>query len=237
MTNRETSAAAQSLQPESWAQPLRKESLGDAAFNTIRVALMEGYLKPGELLHLRPLSVRFGVSVTPMREALLRLMSCNALALDDRGTVMVPVLTKSELLEVWEIRAELESRAVRITADRITDAEIEALVVLNQEIADCIAAKDFAAAVRGNTRFHVAMAKLSGRRVLYELVEDLWVRTGPILWHSFDHKAPRWKPSRHNEILEALRQRDATAAGTALREEILAGSTSYLHFAAPDPQT
>lgn len=220
---------------DGWARPIVKQNLGDVAWRTIRGALMEGHLKPGEPLHLRPLSARFGISVTPMREALLRLVSANSLTMDDRGTVMVPALTRAEVQEIWEIRAMLEGRAAGFAAERATADEIAALSTLNDEIVAHVQARDFSAAVRANTRFHLALAGLARRPVLSEMIEGLWVRTGPLLWHAYDREAPRWTPAKHLTIIAALRARDAAAARAEVSAEILTGMQGFMTFAAPDP--
>ncbi|WP_088625420.1 GntR family transcriptional regulator [Oceanicola sp. 22II-s10i] len=220
--------------PEGWARPIVKESLADIACRTIRTALMEGHLKPGEVMHLRPMSARFGISVTPMREALVRLVSANALAMDERGTVVVPELTQPELREIWEIRAEMEARAAGFAAARVTPDEIARLRALNDTITAAIADKDFAGAVRGNTRFHLMLSQLAGKPVLAELIESLWIRTGPILWHAYDRQAPRWTPSRHLQIIEALENRDSAMAADSIRKEILKGAEGFVRFATPE---
>ncbi|MDF1856588.1 GntR family transcriptional regulator [Pseudooceanicola sp.] len=217
-----------------WAAPIVKENLADVAWRSVRAALMEGHLKPGEPLYLRPMSHRFGISVTPMREALVRLVSTNALSMDERGTVIVPALTQSEVREIWEIRAELEGRAAAAAAARVTAADIAALEALNGQIIENVQAKDFAAAVRDNTRFHLMLAALSHKPVLIEMIEGLWIRSGPLLWHAYDKSAPPWNPSKHMEIIDALKSGDAKAAYKTLSREVLAGMNGFLLFAEPE---
>ncbi|MGR3321016.1 MAG: GntR family transcriptional regulator [Pseudooceanicola sp.] len=219
----------------SWAQPIQRENLADVAFRAIRKALMEGHLRPGEPLHLRPLSSRFRISVTPMREALLRLVSANALAMDDRGTVIVPALSQSQVREIWEIRAELEAKSAGIAAGLVTADELAELRALNGQIVADVERRDFAAAVRANTRFHLRLAALSRRPILAEMIETLWIRTGPLLWHAYDRQAPRWTPNNHLAILSALAAGDAEAASETLRGEVLNGMAGFMKFAEPDP--
>ncbi|WP_375690123.1 GntR family transcriptional regulator [Pseudooceanicola sp. LIPI14-2-Ac024] len=229
-------AAADQINPgPAWARPIVKESLADVAFRTLREALMEGHLKPGEALHLRPMSQQFGISVTPMREALLRLVSAGALMMDDRGTVTVPAFTRSQVQEIWGIRAELEGYAAAEAASRITAGEIAELKALNNGIVASVKARDFSGAVRGNTRFHIALAAASGQPILVEMIEGLWVRTGPLLWYSYDREAPRWTPSKHLTIIEALEARDAAAARRDIAAEIITGMQGFMKFAEPDP--
>ena len=103
-----------------WAKPIERENLSDRAYTTIRNALMRGQLKPGERLRLRPLSERFGISLTPMREALLRLVFERAMTFDERGTVVVPSLTLAQLQEIRSIRMDLEGKAAASAAAHVT---------------------------------------------------------------------------------------------------------------------
>ncbi len=90
--------------------------------------------------------------------------------------------------------------------------------------------------MRRNTRFHLSLARLARKPVLAEMIEGLWIRTGPLLWHAYDREAPRWTPDMHLRIIEALKAGDATAARAALHAEILNGMAGFAKFAAPDPE-
>lgn len=220
-------------QPEEWAKPLVKENLSERAYLELRAALMRGQLRPGEKLLLRPMSARFGISATPMREALLRLASEKALTLDARGTALVPTLTLEQLLEIRAIRVDLEGRGAAAAALRASGAEVEALAALHARISACHERRDFAAAVDLNTGFHLALCAMAGLPILHEIVEGLWVRCGPILSHLYDGGLPDWEPHPHLRVIAALRARDAEAARDAIREDIERGGQGLLdHVAA-----
>ncbi len=87
------------------------ERLSQRAYQAIRVALRSGELRPGQRLILRPLAAKLGLSATPVREALLRLVSEQALGLDERNSVLVPTLGADEIEELRELRLDLEGRA------------------------------------------------------------------------------------------------------------------------------
>ena len=84
-----------------------------------------------------------------------------------------------------------------------------------------------------------------GHGFLLELVEGLWVRTGPTLWHADAARAPRWRPGPHVDLIAALRARDPDAARAAMRIDVdrwLRGYLAYAadtetHDAAPPPAT
>ncbi|ACB22362.1 GntR family transcriptional regulator [Methylobacterium radiotolerans] len=215
-----------------WVRPIVKESLSERAYRELRLALMRGQLRPDTRLRLRPMSARFGISATPMREALLRLVAEKALALDARGSVVVPRLTLDQLLEIRAIRTDLEGRAAAAGAAR-DSAEVDALEAIHAQISQCHASRDFARAVNLNTEFHLTLCKIGQMPILYEIVELLWVRCGPILSHLYDDGVPDWEPHPHRRIIDALRDRDPVAARDAVREDIeRGGSGLFAHVRA-----
>ncbi|MGX9854544.1 GntR family transcriptional regulator [Limimaricola variabilis] len=220
--------ASPSSPDQSWATHIPKENLGDRAYSTIRDALMRGQLKPGEKLLLRPVSKQFGISVTPMREAFLRLISIDALALDHRGTVVVPTLTAEQLLEIRGIRLDLEGRAAAAAARRATPEAIEGLAQIHHQIGSCLERREFNDAVDLNTRFHLELCRIAELPILLEIVENLWVRCGPIISHLYDAGIPDWSPHPHDQVIDALRARDAEAARAAIQWDIEHGGQGLL---------
>ena len=99
-----------------WIKPIQRQNLSELAYVNLRDALMQGQMKPGEELPLRPISRSFGISATPMREALLRLVTESALEMDSRGRISVPHLTRAALMEVRKLRGFLEGNAAREAA-------------------------------------------------------------------------------------------------------------------------
>jgi DNA-binding GntR family transcriptional regulator len=205
---------------DDWARPISRESLSERAYGELRAALMRGRLKPGERLLLRPTSARFGISATPMREALLRLVSERALSLDARGTVIVPRLTRDQLLEIRTIRMDLEGRAAGRAAELASEADISALAAIHDEIAQCHRSDDFDRAIGLNTRFHLELCRLGRMPILLEIIEGLWVRCGPLLSHLYDAGLPDWEPHPHLRVIAALQEGSADAAAEAIREDI-----------------
>lgn len=211
-----------------WLQPVVKESLGEQAYQALRSALMRGQLRPGAKLRLRPLSQRFGISATPMREALMRLVAEKALTLDGRGTVVVPRLTLDQLLEIRAIRVDLEGRGAATAARLASAAEIAGLAAIHAQISTCHERTDFATAVHLNTEFHLELCRLARLPIVHELVEGLWVRCGPILSHLYDAGLPDWEPHPHLRVIHALEARDPETARNAIREDIERGGQGLL---------
>lgn len=212
-----------------WVQPIVKENLSDRAYSVLRDALMRGQLKPGQQMRLRPMSARFGISPTPMREALLRLVFERALVVDARGTVTVPHLTYDQLIEIRSIRVDLEGRTAAAAALTATESEIAHLDGIQDQIMDCHRTGAFDRAIDLNTEFHLALCRLGNLPITYDLVEGLWVRCGPILSHLYDAGVPdNWDPHPHARIITALRERDPDGAREAIQVDIEHGGKGLL---------
>ncbi len=231
MSKKNAVSAESTFETEGWARPIVKENLSDRAYAELRNALMCGRLKPGDQLPLRPLSERFGISATPMREALTRLVVERALTLDARGTVTVPRLTLDQLIEIRAIRVDLEGRCAEQAALHATEAQIDALAAIHEQIIAAQGQQDFLAAIDFNTQFHLEICRMSGLPITAELVEGLWVRCGPILTHLYDSGVPKgWNPHPHLRIIDALRVRDPAEARRAMQFDIENGGKGLIDF-------
>lgn len=231
MSTRTLKIDTESGKAHAWASPITKENLGDRAYFALRAALMGGQLKPGEKLLLRPMSKRFGISATPMREALLRLVSLDALALDARGTAMVPELTLAQLIEIRNIRLDLEGRAAAAAATAATDAQIDALEDIHTRLSRAFEAGEHAEAINLNTQFHLALCRAGGMPIVLEIVENLWVRCGPLLSHLYDGGNPFREIHPHLTVIEGLRACDPAKVRTAICHDIEHGGEALLRHA------
>ena len=207
---------------------LSKDSLSDRAYEAIRLALMQSRLRPGERLLLRPLSQQLGLSATPVREALLRLVSEQALVLDERGTAMVPVLDRATLLEIRDLRVDLEGRTAARAALVATQDEIDELRRVHDELVEATERQAFARAIELNETFHFRLCALGRSRLAYQFVATLWMRCGPILSHLYDNGVMAWDVHPHLRVLAALADRDPEAARRAIADDILRGGQELL---------
>lgn len=231
MSDRRRKAVEDDAQPTDWMRPLPRENLSDRAYSELRAALMRGQLTPGDQLRLRPISARFGISATPMREALTRLVVERALTLDARGTVTVPTLTRAQLMEIRAIRVDLEGRAAAGAALIATPDQIDGLAAIHDQISQAQREGRFIDAIEQNTRFHLTLCRMAALPICYEMVEGLWVRCGPILSHLYDAGVPAdWEPHPHLRIVDALRAADPEAARAAIRTDIENGGQGLLDY-------
>ncbi|WP_245870219.1 GntR family transcriptional regulator [Teichococcus rhizosphaerae] len=209
---------------------ISRDSLSERAYQEVRSALMLSRLRPGERLLLRPLAARLGISATPVREALLRLVSEQALLMDERGTVVVPSIDRTRFLEIRALRCQLEGQAGAAAAARAGPAEIAALGAIHARLVEAEARGDFPAALQCNEQFHFGLCRLAGLPVLLGLVEILWMQCGPLLSHLYAEGARNLPRHGHLEALEGLRRRDAAMVRAAVVRDIEEGGRPLLDF-------
>lgn len=212
-----------------WIKPIQRQNLSELAYTNLRRALMEGRMKPGDDLPLRPISKSFGISATPMREALLRLVTERALDIDGKGRISVPHLTRATLVEIRTVRGFLEGNAARQAAQSAAPEAVDALERLHEDLARAQDAGDFERAIGLNTAFHLKLCEIARLPVSYEVVSNLWVRCGPLLSHLYDGGLPpNWDPHPHVRIVTAIRAGDPDAAYDALNMDIDGGGAGLL---------
>lgn len=202
---------------------VRTESLAMQAYRHFRKQLMAGRYKPGQKIKLKEVSEELGISATPIREALGRLVSEHALFQIDRRSVRVPVMDASRYRHISDVRILLEGEAAARAAADASEDEILALEAIHGALCDAhdLGAMEELMAV--NERFHHALCSMAHMPVLLHLVENLWLQCGPTMnaFRDYPPRAPRQKHA-HLMIIAALRQRDPDAARQALALDIRA---------------
>jgi DNA-binding GntR family transcriptional regulator len=196
----------------------------DRVFEQIERAIVTGELAPDSRLGEETLAERFGVSRGPLREALRQLEGRGLVVRMPHAGVRVVALGRSDLVELYEIRANLEGLACRLAAQRISDAEADALETLLQRHGDEEGLRTGTAYFQehGTFDFHFAIARLSKSRRLEKLLcDDLYSLTRLFRFRT-GHKPgrPRQAYDEHLRICEALRQHDGELAELLMRRHV-----------------
>lgn len=205
---------------------VNKDNLSARIYAQMRSALMNGQFEPGERLTISALAEQFGTSITPVREAIFRLVSERALEMRAATAVHVPHLDAGRLREVQLIRVELEGAAAERAAQLITEKQLAELTKIHQRFLSA-AARDPAQASLLNRDFHFALLHVANMPILEGIVENAWVLMGPFL-RMFHVHIPKRELSAdehlHHQVLEALRKRDAKGARAAIQDDIRWGN-------------
>lgn len=207
---------------EAGAEPIDRANLSETLYRRIREALMNGHYLPGERLRIGALAEQYGVSITPVREAIFRLVSEGALVMRAATAVSVPVLTADQLREIQLTRLLLEGACAERAAQLADAATVDALADLHRRYIEAWRT-DPVAASRFNREFHTALACAAQAPVMVGVIKAMWAMMGPII-NTF-HVA--LKPRRisveehcHWDVIRALRRRDPTAAREAIQADI-----------------
>ena len=194
------------------SDPIRVDSVADLAYERIRGYVLGGEVMPGARLGQVELAERFGISRTPVREALRRLAGEGLVDLHSNRGFRVADLGLDAVLRRLEVRAILEPGIAALAAERRTGRDLELMKVA---IADEAEARDGIEAHDASRRFHIALARASGNEELVRVIESLWlVEVGRRLL--FRRSAePDWQrtdASEHREVLAAVHEGRATDA-------------------------
>ncbi len=197
--------------------PDERQPLLDA-YSLILAAIDDGIYKPGDRLVESELAERFGVSRTPIREALQRLETQSLLSRDGRSLI-VASLDHNQLAELYVVRAQLEGLAARLAAKHASVEEIR--VMRDMVIDDRRLEKDPKALSRANKRFHRQIHLASHNRFLVQQL-DLVHRSMALLATTSLEAEGRGRTAldEHDAIVEAIARGDGEAADRALREHI-----------------
>lgn len=201
--------------------PLHRENMTARIYREVKGKLMTGQLQPGQTITLRSLSDSLGVSQTPVREALMQLVSERALTLSPGRSVQVPVLGASELQELRDIRLELESFAGRVAARNATPELLKDLARIHKSLTAARKRGDRDALLNANFEFHFALYSAAQMPYLLSLIENLWVQTASYLTFMYQPPFPRLTGGHpHSAIIAALKRHDVDGVIGAIRRDI-----------------
>lgn len=188
------------------------------AYALILDAIDVGVYKPGDRLVESELAERFGMSRTPIREALQRLETQSLLERDGRSLI-VASLNHNQLAELYVVRCELEGLAARLAAKHATDEEIRVLRAMVQE--DLKLLDDPKALARANRRFHKQVHLASHNSFLVQQL-DLVHRSMALMATTSLAIEGRGRAAldEHRAIVEAIAAHDGEGAYEALKSHI-----------------
>ncbi len=205
----------------------RGSTLTDKVYDKLRHALLRGVWEPGQKITARSLSRDMEVSLTPVREAMMKLAIEGALEISETRAFLVPLLSRSKYEEVAGIRMALEPLATEAALPHITPKVIDRLEELNEQLKSLIEAEEFNKALQTDSEFHHTIYALADQEILKAMIDALWLRVGPtrtLLSHTFRKRLVGY--ANHKSIIAALRSGDAQASRAAVHHDIQVGAQS-----------
>ena len=203
----------------------QRRRLADEVYDQLVRAIMDREIGPDDRLVQEKLAAELDISRTPVREALRRLEADGIVEHRPRIGAVIRKLDHSEVVELYEMRIVLERTAAELAAKHGSDAEFDALETMNQEIANERQNPARAAAI--NQRFHRGIYLAGRNRFLLESARALnnsLLLLGPTTFT--DDQRIDVVVGQHQQIIEALRSGNSTAAGEAAEAHL---QTSMRH--------
>jgi DNA-binding GntR family transcriptional regulator len=185
--------------------------------------IISGRLAPGSRIVETRLAQQFGVSQAPVREALRDLELFGFVVCSPFKGTQVRKISTEDLLEIYPIRAALESVAARTAATRIDEATLKHLDGLIATMRQAASRNDGAAHAHADFAFHEAIIKASGNRMLEHVWQTMRLATTTFVTHAMTqltHRTLDEIGERHLPVVAALRAHDPDRAEAAMRRHI-----------------
>lgn len=210
--------------------PLRRRmQLSDEVADHIRRLIMTGHVKAGEFIRLDETAAMLGVSITPVREALLTLRGEGLVQLQpNRGYAVAP-LSRMDIADIFWLQGQIAVElAVRAT-ERITDPALNRLSELHGEMAAAVAAGESEAIAASVFEFHRTINYVSGGTKLAWFLQRALLYTP----YSFFANDPEWGKqavSSHEQLIGALRARDTDSVSALVRFQFSDGADRLIKY-------
>lgn len=195
----------------------------DRVYRVLRARIMHGEIDPGAALTLRGVGKDFGVSMTPAREAIRRLVAEGALTLSVSGRVSTPELSNDRIEELAALRALIETELASRALPRAHMALIERLGLINNVISEAIVKGDAVAYIRTNLEFHRTLYLRAQAPAMLAMAETVWLQLGPTMRALYGRLKRNEVPKDHRLILAALRAGDEPGLRLAVRSDVTQG--------------
>jgi DNA-binding GntR family transcriptional regulator len=219
-------------------RPIDVTTVQERVYQELRNALYQGRFMPGEVLTIRALASALGTSPMPVREAIQRLVTENALTQLPNRTFQVAALTLENYDEWIRLRCEIEGYAAQRAAMRATPKICSELRKINSAFGKSIEARDAAGMLEGNQHFHFAVYESAQSDALLKIIGSLWLRFGPVLAfvQHVDGSIEMFRRGVmvHERVVAAMERHDVEEARFALALDIRAAASWFRrhHFGA-----
>jgi len=197
--------------------------------NSIESQIRDGSLLPGDPIDEEQLMGQFGVSRTPVREALLQLKTEELVTSLPRGGVVVSKLDVPQLFAMWELLAELEGLCTRYACDRMTKGERQKLADAHREGESVVERDDEIGWQQANMEFHEILYAGARNPYLRQEIMRMRTRTQAYRMHAFSAVSRlRISYNGHSRILAAIQTNDSTEAARAAFDHLNPGGAPWV---------
>lgn len=192
-------------------------------YQTLRQSILCGEIRPGAALTIRGLAEKLDVSPMPVREALQKLASEEAIEVKNNRRISVPIISRDKFKELFSLRVLLETHAAETALPFFAETQITELAALDTAIDKAFDNGQVAAGSLANQAFHRYLYVQNPVQVCLPMIESLWLQLGPFVRIGLSNLGGYYRHDRHHEMLDAIRQRDSMALRAAIEADIKDG--------------
>lgn len=195
--------------------------LREIVFESIREAILDGRLKPGERVMEVQLAEKLGVSRTPVREAIRKLELEGLLVMEPRKGAYVADVSLKDVMDVFEVRASLEGLAASLAAIRANEEEIELLKQKVNDFKECIEKNDVQGMINKDTEFHEAILDAAKNKKLTSIIEGLREQVQRFRVTYFtEYNMTTYLAEEHQNVFSAIESREPEKASKYVQKHI-----------------
>jgi DNA-binding GntR family transcriptional regulator len=213
--------------------PLKKKTLQQTVCDAVRNAILIGELKPGELISLRDIAEKLGVSTMPVRESLRQLEAQGLVTFASQRKILITKLTIEDLTEFYWIRVPLELRAFRRNFESIDEQRLKGLRALQERMSKRGISE--AEWNRLNRQFHFILYGAEKSYVLNGALSWLWNNVAPYLAIFARSSALEDANHSHFRLLELIEKKDPATAEKVLQKHLESGNEVVGDYLKPEP--
>lgn len=193
----------------------------DAIYQQLRQWITVGKFLPGARLKIRTVASQMQVGEMPVRAALQRLSAEGALINSPNAGVAVPQLSLPEFDDLLQMRLLLEGEAAEKGSIRLSSSQTQDLQNLCEQMQSSLEQKNASAYLAANEDFHIILYKAAGSPLLFQLIDTLWLKAGPISNQLFEtDSAYPVLNQAHQELMLALKHKNSEGVRRAIEKDI-----------------
>jgi DNA-binding GntR family transcriptional regulator len=204
-------------------EKIENKTLRQRVYEVLKEKMITAEILPGEKISLRSLAKQLGVSLSPVREALLQLESERIVVIESNKSIHVNNLTLDEMDEVLKLRIMLETLAAETACDSLPDSLLPILAEMLKKMYESI--DEPRVYLRHNQHFHFSIYRQANSPILFDIISNLWMRIGPYIFLCAREKQDVLLAMKHHQaIYDALGSRDKLGVSKAIEGDLRAAA-------------
>jgi DNA-binding GntR family transcriptional regulator len=203
-------------------------TLRERILSAIRAAIVSGQIRQGSRIMEPELAERFGISRTPIREAIRQLESEGLISVIPRKGAIVASISPQDISNFFELKMILEGHAARLAAKNLTENDLTKMETVNRQIEAASVKKNPSRVLDLHNEFHEIFLRACGNDKLHAIVQNLAMQFQRYPLIPAMPGRVKGSVRQHTEIIEAFRRKDAARAEELVRKDALYGKNLLL---------